>query len=184
MKYAKVINDVIDVISLAEPDADGWVEVGNEVHAGFKLVDGQFVEADRPPAFPNGSAAYSALVAWVNDFTAGFSLKVPDAEKQAFAAKEAASRAYVAGTATASQAAILRAEAAITGETVDELAALVIAEADIAVQISAHVSGLRRAVKTQLDAATDPAQLEGILDAAKVQAQAMAADLGLTAAAL
>ena len=179
MKYAKVINDVIDVISLSEPNADGWVPVGDQIHAGFVLVDGQFVEADRPPAFTDASAAYTALVAWVNDFTAGFAPAVPDAERQAFAAKEAAARAYIAGIATETQTALLTDEAEITGETLNDLAAVVIAKANVEARISARVSGLRRTIKDELEAATDPFQLEEILDAAKATAAAMADALGL-----
>ena len=42
MKYALLTDDVIDVISL-EPQVEPWIEVPEDVFAGFRLVDGQWI---------------------------------------------------------------------------------------------------------------------------------------------
>jgi len=58
MKYALIINGVVNTISF-EPQADPWIEVGDEVFAGFTANrDGTFTAPPVPPApVPNLSFA-------------------------------------------------------------------------------------------------------------------------------
>ena len=61
------------------------------------------------------------------------------------------------------QLAVLQSEADLTGENVDALAAEIKANADRDAQIGAKISGLRRALKHQLEAVTDPFDYETVL---------------------
>lgn len=135
------------------------------------------------PRYPTLEIAQRAMVAWINSFAADLTVGMPDAELRALPVKGAAARAYLDGTATTEQLGILQAEAGLTGEEVDALAAKIKANADRDDQVNAKISGLRRALKLQLEAVEDPFGYEPILQAGRVQAVSLAAELGLTPAA-
>lgn len=79
----------------------------------------------------------------------------PDHEMTAWGTKADASTAYLAGTATARQIALIEIEATITGETVTELAETINAGATSKMDAVARLTGLRRVADAAIDA--DPA---------------------------
>ena len=85
---------------------------------------------------------------------------------------------YQAGTATANDLSMLNAEAGLTGETLDDLAASILANAAMFRVIVGKIAGFRRQTKAALEAAT-PEQYPAILTAAKAAALADAAAMGL-----
>lgn len=132
------------------------------------------------PTFQTADAAKLAMIAWIDGVTAKITGPVPADERLSWTEKETAARAIVASTADQRQTDLIGAEAAITGETVSDLAAKIIAKADVYRAVVARIAGLRRATAAALDAESDPANYETILAAAQSQAVAMAAQLGIT----
>ena len=139
-------------------------------------------EVQNKPKYPDADAAKAAMVEWIAGFTAAVTGPVPVDERLSWDAKEADARAYIAETATAAQTAMIEDEAAITGEVPADLAAIIIAKADTFRAVVARVAGLRRKTIAAIDAVTDPADYETVLLAAKDEAEAMAASLGIAAA--
>jgi len=88
---------------------------------------------------------------------------VPQAERDSWATKAGAARAFVAGTATAAQTAMLSAESAVTGESDADLAASIITKADAYATFAAAMSGLRRATTMAIDGAADPGEAQAAL---------------------
>ncbi|MDP1668602.1 hypothetical protein [Phaeovulum sp.] len=169
----------------------GWFTLPNGDHvspamAGWSNDEGYALsEAPEPaPVLPMLAAikasAQAEMLAWVDNFTAIFTADTPIDERLSWDAKEAAARAWLAGTATAEQEALLRAEAEITGESTDNLALLILANADLFRAVIGRVSGLRRTTSDAINAAETPEAVQAVLDAAKAQALAMAAALGLS----
>lgn len=134
---------------------------------------------DVPPTYATAAEAHEAMIAWADAFNKTVTGPVPADEKLAWVYKDAAARAIDAGTADAGQLALIDAEAAITGETREALAATIIAKSDLYRQVVAAVSGLRRKTGAAIDAASDPYQYEAILAAAQAEAAALAESLGL-----
>lgn len=109
------------------------------------------------------ATAEARLLAMIEAETQVLSGAVPLAEKLMWATKEEAARACLAGQADAGQSALLEAEAAMTGEAVDALAARILAKAEA---MQAHVSrlvGIRRRVVAALAEAGDPEAMEEAL---------------------
>ena len=132
-----------------------------------------------PPAYATADAAKAALVAWIDEFTAGVTGAVPKDEKLSWDAKEAAAKAHQAGTADAEQTALLQGEADLTGESLADLSTAIITKATTFRTVVSKVAGLRRSMGVAIDAESDPYQYEIILNNGKTQAEAMAAALGL-----
>ena len=132
-----------------------------------------------PPAYATADAAKVAIVAWFDKFTEGVTGVIPKDEKLSWDAKEASAKAHIAGTADAEQTALLQSEADLTGETLTELSNIIITKAATFRTVVGKVAGLRRAMMTSIDAESDPYEYEIILNNGKVQAETMAAALGL-----
>ncbi len=98
---------------------------------------------------------------------------VPEAERASWPAKEAAARAHVSGSADAGQTAMLEVEAALTGETVDVLAATIIARADAYKALAGQLTGIRRAAEAAIDAAADADAIEAAVAAARQQIETL-----------
>lgn len=98
---------------------------------------------------------------------------VPLDEKLSWPTKEAEAIAYQADNQAPTP--ILSAEAAITGETLADLAAEVLTNAASYRTISGQIAGLRRVTRTAIDAAETPEQIEAALADARTQAEAMLA---------
>ena len=159
----------------------GTVEVPRRPGLNHLWQDGAWVPGPPQPVYPDLETALAAMLTWINGFAASLTGPMPEAEVRSLPVKAAAARAYLAASATAEQTAMLQAEADLTGEVLADLAAEIAANADRDDQVNARISGLRRALKVQLEAAADPFAFEAILEAGKLQALAMAAELGIAA---
>lgn len=89
---------------------------------------------------------------------------VPQAERDSWATKADAARAVLAGTASADQAAMLRAECSITQETPLELATSIVAKATAYAEAAALMSGIRRTATAAITSAMDAGSIEAALD--------------------
>ncbi|TCP43927.1 hypothetical protein [Rhodovulum marinum] len=134
---------------------------------------------EAPPKYATAAEALAAMVAWAEEFAAPLVRAVPAEERLSWPIKEAAARAYLAGSASSADLDFLSGEATITGETLDELAAKVIARAETFRAGAAALAGLRRKVTAQIEAVEDPHQYEPTLLAAAEEARATAIALGL-----
>ena len=123
--------------------------------------------------------AKQAMLDWINGFLARFTTGVADTEPLYWDRKEAVARSYAAGTATTEGKSIIEAEAALTGEKPDELAALIIGHGAVYSQVMAITTGLRRDTAAKIDAAEDLATIPGILADAQAKALSEAAKLGI-----
>ncbi len=156
------------------PAQAGW---SND--AGFALTEAPEPEPVAPTLADVKASAKRAMLAWIDNLTGIFTADTPIDERLSWDAKEAAARAWLAGTASVEQIALLDAECAITGETRDNLALLILANADLFRAVIGSVSGVRRTTSDAIDAAETPEAVQAVLDAAKAQALAMAAALGI-----
>lgn len=105
---------------------------------------------------------------------------VPQAERLSWLKKELAARAFVAGTADVAQVGRLAAEGALTGETTAEVAAKIIANADLHSQAEPLIAGHRRATIALIDglgATPTQAQIDAVLATAKTAGEAALAAL-------
>lgn len=96
----------------------------------------------------------------------------PAGERLSWPAKEDAARAHLAGTAAPHQTALLAAEADEASETVDAIAAVILARADAWRQTAGHLSGLRRRALAAIDAAPDTAAVDAAVDALRAGIEA------------
>ncbi|MEM6834875.1 MAG: hypothetical protein AAF562_14780, partial [Pseudomonadota bacterium] len=106
----------------------------------------------------------------------------PEAEQLAFSPKAEAARAVQAATATTEQESMIASEAAVTGETLADLAALIVSKAEIYEAAIGPVSGLRRKYTNLILAETDPQQYEVVLQNALAEADTLITDPNLRVA--
>lgn len=158
------IKATIDGIELTIPDTPG--NRHRQMIMDWEVAGNTIVPYIAPPTYATADEAKRALVEWIDAFTLSITGSVPQDEKLSWAGKEAAARAYVAGTADAPQTAKIEGEASLTSEDPTALAIIIIAKADLYHAIITQAAGLRRATGEALDAA-DPVDYEIILDAAK-----------------
>lgn len=130
------------------------------------------------PAFPSASSALAALAEAMQGQIAAFSSGVPAGELAGWSDKADAARAVIDGTATEGQEALIEAEAAITGETAAELAAAVVARAQMFLQVLAAAAGVRRKYRALIDAVTDPYVYEELVPEAASELAGLIAGLG------
>ena len=88
---------------------------------------------------------------------------VPEAEKASWQTKAEAARALIANTATAAQAAMIEAEARVTGEDALSLAGTIVTKADAYATLAATLAGLRRQAMQAINNATDKSQVQAAL---------------------
>lgn len=88
---------------------------------------------------------------------------VPMVERLGWASKEAAARAFVVGQADAEQKALILTEAESSGDTPDDLAQLILHKSARYSAFVAKVTGERRRVARQLDAAETVAGIAAIM---------------------
>jgi hypothetical protein len=148
------------------------------------LKDGVIFEVDetninRPQKYPNVETARAAMIGFINALTAKITSQYPAAEVSAWPSKAEAARAVIADTARADQTAMIQDEADLTGATLAEQAAAIVAKAEVFEAIVAKVSGLRQATDAALVAATTSAEREAVLEKAEALAEALAAAYGL-----
>lgn len=101
----------------------------------------------------------------------------PPSERLSWTTKLAAAEAHDADAATAAQTALLTAEAAITGESVDTLAASIITNAATFNVAAGKLAGQRRKTQKAVDAATDIAGVLAALATGRTEAETLLAGL-------
>ena len=132
----------------------------------------------RPETTPEVLAATRSLALararrFADRTTVAITSDVPLDEKLSWATKEVEAAAYQADNQAPTP--ILSAEAAITGETIADLAAEVLTNAIAFRTISGQIAGLRRTTRAAIEAADSPEAIEAALAAARTQAEAMLA---------
>lgn len=110
-----------------------------------------------------------AMERWIAELLSPFTAGVPDIEVQSWSEKARAARDHIGGTPSP----MIEAEAAVTGEDAMTLAQTIKDNAERYERIIAQVTGLRRSTRAAIEAAGDPADLPGILEAAQAQALAL-----------
>lgn len=102
---------------------------------------------------------------------------VPESEQKGWNAKESAAREHIAGTASGIDTMLLKTEADLTGESIDDLAARVIEKANMFRVAVAMISGIRRKTTAAIKAATTLDGVNTILDDAKAQLDAVRSEI-------
>lgn len=140
------------------------------------------IEVIPAPAPPNiadvRGAAVAAMSAWIGQFLSQFVGGVSAAELASWPVKAERARQHIAGDPQA----MIVAEAALTGEDAGALAAKIVAKSDAYEAIISRVTGLRRATEAAIAAAETQDDVAAALTAARAQAEAMAAALGVGSA--
>lgn len=134
---------------------------------------------EEPPTFATAEAALAAMAEWASAFVAPLLAGTPPEERLSWPVKEKAARDYLEGIASADDAAMIEAEAAVTGEAPADLCASILDQAATFRAVSARIAGLRRKTRNALIAEPDPYKFDAILAAAQAEARAMATDLGI-----
>lgn len=88
--------------------------------------------------------------------------------------KGPAAIAHLSGAASAEQTAVLQGEASMTGETIDDLAAIIAPRYQAYLTIGPKITGMRRNVTKLVNAAETPEAVEAVFDAAMAQARTAA----------
>ena len=155
----------------------GAIAVSQPPHGGAFWQDGKWVDHQSQELALAAAkrGAGTAMVGWIAAFLSQFTAGVPDDEVKSWSRKADAARAHLAGTAQP----MILAEAAITGENPDALAAKIVAKADAFELIMASVTGLRRVTEAAISAATTPEEVSAALAAAQKTALSLAAQMGL-----
>ncbi len=99
-------------------------------------------------------AEMAALSTWLDRMAQAVIGPVPEAERLTWDAKEAAAMAVLAETASDADLALLDQERALTGETREDLAGLIVARAAIFRAVGPHIAGTRRAAGEAIASAT------------------------------
>ena len=172
----------IDSILAAETLDDGAVRITGPADdiAALAAVDVNPVAVATSLLATAKAAAMVRVIAYANEITARITSRYPDAEVASWPTREAEARLIVAGGPTG-DAPLLAAVAAATGDTVDNLAASVLAKAAAYRQVVAAVEAVRTQAEAAINACATPAEVDVALDALRQQAEALAAQMGLAA---
>jgi len=111
------------------------------------------------------AAALAGLQAWVEAAMVAVQGRAPLGEKLGWDAKAAAARALLAGTALPEQREMIAAEAGVTGEAPEALAARIAARSAACHLAMAQVTGLRRRAQAAILTARAPQEAEAVLHA-------------------
>jgi len=155
-----------------DPANRHWQMVQDAIAAGAEVtIEGQIertIDQRRAQAVVN-------LVAMINGAADALTAGVPMAEMLSWGAKEAAARKLLAGDVlSAYEAAILRPEADLTGETLAQLAARVAYRGDQYRAVVSAMSGVRRQAETAIAGAETPEAIGAALAHAGATLQALA----------
>lgn len=107
--------------------------------------------------------AIKILADMANDASAQIDAAVPRGEMAAWPVKEASARAFKAGNPESQDHVVLEAEAAMTGESIDELVNAIIAKSEKYRLISGKLAGFRRAYGEKIAKAKSPKEVSQIL---------------------
>jgi hypothetical protein len=122
------------------------------------------------------ATAISAMLARINAFTATFTDGVPITELASWPTKATEAAKVIAGGSSA----MITAEAEALGQVPMLVAETIVARSDLYLAIIGRVSGLRRKTEAAIAAATTAAQVDAAMQAALIEAQALAGSLGLS----
>jgi hypothetical protein len=131
-------------------------------------------ELDTFGPYPDLTSARVAMLGFIDELTKKITDQYPAAEVSAWPSKAEAARAVIAGTARADQTAMIQDEADLTGATLTDQAAAIVAKAEVFEAIVARVSGLRQVTDAWLVEATTSAEREAVLDDAQAQVATLA----------
>ena len=123
------------------------------------------------------AGAKRSVIGWINALTEQLTSKYSTIEIAGFVAKKIEAEKVQGGEPGPFP--MLESEATLTGETVTDLAAVVLTKDAAYEAITATVTGLRRNTFTAIDAATGAPDVQAAIDAAKVSASGMAEAMGL-----
>ena len=141
----------------------------------MKIDFSQAVTADALTAIALEEArktAHARVISLIEVASTAITGPVPLAEMLSWTAKEEAARrllTYPADVTDAGIEAILGGEAALTGETIGQLAEKIIANADAYRTIIAVLAGLRRKTSASIDAAATPEAVQAAVEAMAAQ---------------
>jgi hypothetical protein len=119
--------------------------------------------------------AVVSLRLWIDRFLSQFTEGVPPVEIASWPTKAIAAAAHLAGKPQD----MIKAEALLTGEDPDDLAATIVAKANLYTSIIAQMTGLRRMAFQAIAAANTAGQVQAALDDAFATSHDILADLGL-----
>ncbi|MEY4953706.1 MAG: hypothetical protein RL299_2130 [Pseudomonadota bacterium] len=142
--------------------------------AGLVEVDGVFSEAPCDLATTR-IVAVQRVRDWIGAFVATFTDGVPEAEVASWSAKATAARLHFGGDPQA----MILAEAGVTGEDPDALAAKIMAKEELYTTIIAKTTGLRRATFEAIAAAKTAKAVDAAVKQSLSTATAMMVELGL-----
>ena len=128
------------------------------------------LEAHRSQAFANTIAITAGMSEAVVSHT-------PTGLRDSWTAKAEAARAQIADTASTLQLDILGDEAALTGETVAELAASIVAQEGQYLLLAASISGGHRRARNRIEAASDQAEIDAAITELEAHRVAILASL-------
>jgi hypothetical protein len=139
---------------------------------GFYFVSGIWERRER-------FEAKAAMLDWIDAFLSRFTVGIAKNEPLFWDRKDALARAYIAGTATDDEKAIIDVEAGLTGETPADLCKVIAKKGEDYSKVMALTTGLRRKTVAAIDAAEDLETIPGILAHAQAVALAEAAKLNV-----
>ena len=91
---------------------------------------------------------------------------IPAAERDGWAVKAAAAERHAAGQATDLDTTILSVEAGTTGESIDDLALSILANASQFATLAGLLAGIRRKAKAAIETAANETEIQAAIDAA------------------
>lgn len=125
---------------------------------------GEFVTPEAPPRFTDAISAQSAIFDMIDAATFAVTGRVPIDEKYSWITKEDASRAILAGSPSEAQTTLIATEADLMGETIEQLATKIVANADQYRVVVAKMTALRRVADGQLLVAVGGYDFDNVVD--------------------
>ncbi len=160
----------------------GWIPFTAQDNTEDEFVQAVFDhwnKEDTPVAEPDIAAikaeAERKIANWAEGFTQKFTALVPPAEVASWPTKSAAAEAHLSGQPQA----MILAEAAVTGEDPDSLAAKIKAKSDLYSAVIATLAGVRRKAIAAVESAKNPEEVSLALSEALSMANSQAAKLGV-----
>ena len=152
---------------------------GTDVKAGMLWDGAQLLPPPPPPLSDIQARAKAEVIAFADQIASRPDVAgaYPQSEKEGWATKLAAAEAHLAGSASQMQTDMLTTEASIVGITVDKLAQSIVAKAAWFAKVNATIAGMRQKAFAAIDAATDQAGVDAVLEQMKLDAELALADL-------
>jgi hypothetical protein len=145
-------------------DADGYPDLFAEIEAAGDVA--AYVAPAPDDHATQRAAAYAKIDVAHAGFIGALAGDATSEERDTWPEKASAARAMVAGTAEASQSAMIVAEAAGDGTGPAALAAVIVAKADAMRDLIGAASGLRRKARAAVAAASDESvDIDAVADA-------------------